>query len=150
MSDLSVNRRAPYDYDILQQYEAGIELRGSEVKAVKAGRMNLAGAFAIVRGGEAWLVNAAVAPYQAKNTPSDYDPARSRRLLLHKTEIRELVGASSEKGLTIVALKAYTSRNRIKLLIGLARRKKKEDKRETIRRREAGREIARAVRAGRG
>lgn len=148
MSDLSVNRRAYFDYEILQTYEAGIELFGFEVKAVKAGRMNLAGAFAVTRNNEAWLLNATIAPYQAKNTPTDYDPGRSRRLLLHKAQIKELIGAASQKGLTIVPLKVYTKRNRVKLLIGLARHKKKADKREVIKQREAAREIERTLKRG--
>ena len=162
MSDLSVNRRAHFDYEILATYEAGIELLGFEVKAVKTGRMNLAGAFVVIRGEEAhphtktqkrfsvgaWLLNAAIAPYQPKNTPADYEPTRSRRLLLHKSEIKELLGQTSQKGLTIIPLKVYTKRNRVKVLIGLARSKKKGDKREVIKRREASREIDRTLKRG--
>lgn len=145
MPDLAVNRRASFDYDILQTYEAGMELRGFEVKAAKAGRMNLAGAFVIVRGTGALLINAAIAPYQPKNTPTGYEPARARRLLLRAAEIKEMLGAASRKGLTLVPLKAYTTHNRVKLLIGLARHKKKHDKRETIKKREAEREIQRNI-----
>lgn len=148
MSDLAINRRAHFDYNILQTYEAGIELRGFEVKAIKNGRMNLAGAFAVIRNDEAWLLNTTISPYQAKNTPADYDPARSRRLLLHKAQIKELIGAASQKGLTIIPLKVYTKRNRVKVLLGLARHKKKADKREVIKRRESEREIARVIRRG--
>lgn len=150
MSDLAVNRRAHFDYEILETYEAGISLFGFEVKAVKTGRINLAGAYVVIRAGEAWLINTTIAPYQAKNTPVDYEPTRSRRLLLHKSEVKELIGAATEKGLTIVPLKVYTKHNRVKILIGLGRHKKKTDKRETIKRREAGREIARAIRSERG
>lgn len=142
------NRRATFDYEILETYEAGIELRGFEVKAVKAGRMNLAGTFAIIRGNEAWLVNASISPYQAGNTPEGYDPTRARRLLLHKKEIKELIGAAAEKGLTIVPLRVYASRNRIKVQIALARHKKEQDKRESIKKREAGREIERTLKWG--
>ncbi len=148
MPDLSVNRRARFDYEILQTLEAGIELYGFEVKAVKSGRINLAGSFAVIKNDEAWLLNAAIPPYQARNTPPDYDPTRSRRLLLHKQELRELLGAASTKGLTIVPLKVYSKRGRIKLLIGLARHKKKADKREVIKRREAEREVARETKWG--
>lgn len=148
MSELSVNRRAAYDYEILQTYEAGMSLLGFEVKSVKAGRMTLAGAFAVIRGNEAILLNASIPPYQQKNTPESYDPSRSRRLLLHKAEIRELIGASAQKGLTIVPLKVYSKRNRVKILLGLGRHKKKGDKRETIKKREAEREIARDARRG--
>ncbi len=145
MSDLSVNRRASYDYEILQQYEAGIALLGLEVKSVKAGRMTLAGSFAVIRGGDAWLLNASIPPYQQKNTPPDYDPIRSRRLLLHRRELEELIGATAQKGLTIIPLKVYSKRGLVKIFLGLARHKKAADKRETIKKREAEREIARDV-----
>ena len=148
MSDLAVNRRAYFDYEILQTYEAGIELRGFEVKAVKAGRINLAGAYALIRGNEAWLLNASIPPYQQKNTPAGYDPQRTRRLLLHTSEIKELTGAASQKGLTMVPLKVYTTHNRVKVLLGLGRHKKKEDKREKIKRRDTQREIDRTLKRG--
>ena len=148
MTDLSVNRRVRFDYEILETIEVGIALLGFEVKAVKSGRMSLVGAFVVIRGDEAWLLNATISPYQPKNTPLDYDPTRSRRLLLHKREIKELIGKTSQKGLTIVPLKAYTKRSRIKLLIGLARSKKKSDKREVIKKREASREIRRTLKRG--
>lgn len=148
MNDISVNRRAYFDYEILETYEAGIELRGFEVKAAKSGHINLTGAYAVIKDNEAWLLNAAISPYQAKNTPQDYDQIRSRRLLLHRPEIKELIGKSAQKGLTIVPLKVYTKRGRIKILVGLGRHKKKQDKRESIKRREAGREIAREIKRG--
>jgi len=148
MNDLSVNRRATFDYEILQTYEAGMVLLGFEVKSVKAGRMALAGSFAVIRGGDAWLLNAAIPPHQQKNTPDTYDPTRSRRLLLHGHEIKELVGATAQKGLTIVPLKVYSKRGLLKLSLGLARHKKTGDKRETIKKREAAREIARALHRG--
>lgn len=145
MSDLTVNRRATYDYEILQQYEAGLALLGFEVKSVKAGRMTLAGSFAMIRGNEAWLLNASIPPYQQNNTPPDYDPTRSRRLLLHRREIKELIGATAQKGLTVVPLKVYSTRGLLKISLGLARHKKAGDKRETIKRREASREIEREM-----
>jgi len=145
MNDLTVNRRARFDYEILETYEAGVELYGFEVKAAKAGRMQLSGAFVVMRNNEAYLLNANIPPHQPQNAPSDYDPTRSRRLLLHKSEIKELIGKSSQKGLTIVPLRVYTKRGRIKILIGLARHKKKSDKRETIKKREAEREIERKI-----
>ena len=147
MSDLAVNRRAHFDYEILSTYEAGISLFGFEVKAVKAGRMTLAGAFAVIRGGEVWLLNASIPPYQAANTPADYDPLRTRRLLLHKNEIKELIGSAAQKGLTIVPLKVYSKRGRLKLLLGLARHKKSADKREVLKRREANRDIQRELKS---
>lgn len=145
MHELYANRRAYFDYEILETFEAGIELYGFEVKAVKSGRVNLAGAFAVIKNNEARLLSATIPPYQAKNTPADYDPTRSRRLLLHKSEIKELIGKTAQKGLTIVPLRVYTKRNRVKILFGLARHKKTADKRETIKRRGAQREIQRAI-----
>lgn len=148
MQELATNRRARHDYHILTTYEAGIELAGFEVKSVKGGRMNLAGAFALVRGEEVWLVNAHIPPYQIANTPASYDPARPRRLLLHRREIHELLGAASRHGLTIVPLSVYTKRHRVKILIGIARHQKSTDKRERIREREVKREIERTLKRG--
>lgn len=145
MNELSVNRRVYFDYSILSSYEAGIELRGFEVKAVKGGRIAIAGSFVVIRERQAWLVGATIPPYQPANTPRDYDPARSRRLLLHRSELKELIGATSQKGLTIVPLKVYTKRNRVKLLIGLARHKKNGDKREQIKERESKKEMGRMM-----
>lgn len=145
--ELAVNRRAHFDYEILESYEAGMELRGFEVKAIQLGRMSLAGAFVAIRGNEAWLLGAIIPPYQASNTPAGYEPERTRRLLLKKSEIRELIGKTAQKGLTLVPLKVYTKRSRVKILIGLARHKKQHDKRETIKKREAAREIKRSLRS---
>ena len=145
MGEISSNRRAYFDYEILETYEAGIELLGHEVKSVKAGHINLAGSFAVIRNNEAWLLNATIPPYQPKNVPADYDPLRSRRLLLHKSEIKELIGAAAQKGLTIVPLRVYTKRGRVKILVGLAGHKRKTDKREIIKKRETEREIRRAL-----
>ncbi len=146
MTDLSVNRRAHFDYTILDAYEAGMELFGFEVKAILGGRMTLAGAFVVMKNAEAWLLNAGITPLQPKNTPPSYQPDRSRRLLLHKAQIRELIGKTSQKGLTIIPLKAYAKGHRVKLLIGLAEHKKQHDKRETMRRRDAEREMSREKR----
>lgn len=145
MNEISVNRRAYFDYEIFETYEAGIELLGFEVKSVKTGRINLAGSFAVIKNGKPQLLNATIPPYQPKNAPVDYDPTHSRHLLLHKSEIKELIGAISQKGLTIVPLKVYIKHNRVKVLIGLARHKKKGDKRELIKKRETKREIERVI-----
>ena len=107
--------------------------------------MNLAGSYVVIRGNEAWLLNASIPPYQPANAPNTYDALRTRRLLLHKAEIKKLIGRTSEKGLTIVPLKVYNKKTRIKLLIGLARHKNIRDKRETIKRRQAQREIERTI-----
>lgn len=143
MAVYAVNRRALFDYEILETYEAGIELYGFEVKAIKTGHVNIAGSYIVVRGEEAWLLNASVPPYQPKNTLPDYDETRSRKLLLHKSEIQELIGKSAQKGLTLVPLRVYDKKSHIKLEFGVGRHKKKHDKREVIKRREAEREIAR-------
>ena len=141
MSELAVNRRATFDYEIFEKFEAGIELKGFEVKSVAAGRANLAGAHAIIRNGEAWLVNLDIPPYQPNNTPSGYDPERTRRLLLNRSEISALIGKTKEKGLTLVPLKMYHKNGKIKVEIGLGRNRKKADKRDIIRKREVAREI---------
>ncbi len=148
MKEATVNRKAYFDYEIMETYEAGIELFGFEVKAIKTGHINLLGSFAVIKDGEMWLLNVSISAYQPKNAPPDYDPTRSRRLLLHKSEIKELIGKSAQKGLTIVSLKVYTKRNRIKVLLGLARHKKKTDKRELIRKREAKLDIERVIKRG--
>lgn len=144
--DLAVNKRASFDYETLESYEAGIQLLGHEVKSVQARHASIVGAFVIIRGGEAWLVNATIPPYQAKNTPPGYDPSRSRKLLLHARELKELIGKSAQKGLTLIPLRLYTRGARIKLAFALARRKKSRDQREAIREREDQRNIERALR----
>ena len=145
MPDLAVNRKAIFDYDILETYEAGIELFGFEVKSVRSGRMQLAGSFVLMRNGQAWLVNATIPPYQPANAPAGYDPARPRRLLLHRRELEEIGGRAAQRGLTLVPLRVYTKGPRIKVAFGLARRKKKYDRRAEIRGREDRRKIERAL-----
>lgn len=146
MSSLAFNRRANFDYGIEEKFEAGIELKGFEVKAVKGGHMQIAGSYAVIRRNEAWLLNAQIPPYQPKNMPKDYDPARSRRLLLTKKEINYLTGKLHEKGLTLLPLEVYTKRGLIKLKLGLGKPLKKADKRDVIRKRETEKEIQRAER----
>ncbi len=146
MSNYAENRKARFDYEILEKYETGIELLGSEVKSVRGGQMSLEGAFVIVRGGEVFLINANVPAYQAKNAPKDYDPLRNRRLLLTKKEINELAGNEKNKSLTIVPISVYNKGRKIKVEIALVKGKKKFDKRETIKKRETDREIRRDIR----
>src|SRR3989344_8083594 len=122
MAILSENRKARFDFELLETYEAGIELLGFEVKSVKNHRVNLEGSYVFPRYGEFFLVGATIAPYQPKNTPKDYESARERRLLLHKKEINYLLGKISQKGLTILPVKIYTKGARIKLEIAVARR----------------------------
>ena len=138
---ITENRKAYFDYEILESFEAGIELFGFEVKAVKTGRMNLNGAHVIIRGNESWLINADIPPYQPLNTPTDYDPKRTRRLLLKHEEIASLIGKTHEKGLTLIPLKVYIKRQKIKIEIGLARSKKKADKREDLKKKADRREM---------
>ncbi len=138
---LTENRRAFFDYDILETFEAGIELKGFEVKSIVNGRVNISSAYGIIKNNEAWLLNMEVTPYQPKNTPKDYDPKRTRKLLLKKKEIKYLIGKIQERGLTLIPLKVYLKNSKIKLEIGLAKRRKKIDKRELIKKREAQREI---------
>ncbi len=138
---MSENKRAYFDYEILEKYEAGIELTGTEVKAIRTGRINLAGSYVIIRGDQAWLINADIPAYQPKNAPPNYDSRRTRRLLLNRKEIQHLIGKNQEKSLTLLPLKVYTKNQRLKMEIGVGRPKKKADKRETIKKREAEREI---------
>ena len=143
MASYTENRKARFNYEILEKYEAGIELFGAEVKSVRGGQMSLEGAFVIIRGGEAYLINANIPPYQPKNAPQDYDPLRNRKLLLTKKEIAELAGSEKNKSLTIVPLSVYNKGRKIKLELALVKGKKKYDKRENIKRRETDRELRR-------
>lgn len=143
MKPLAENRKARFNYEILETFEAGVVLTGQEVKSVKNGRADLAASYVIVKPDGAYLLNTSIPPYQPKNVSSDYDPARSRKLLLHKNQLKYLLGKAKQGGLTIVPLSLYNKNRRIKVLIGLARSKKKYDKRETIRKRQTEREIRR-------
>ena len=145
MTILAENRKAGFDFEILEKYEAGIELLGFEVKAVKNHKMTLEGSYVFPRFGEFFLVGATIAPYQPKNTPKDYEPTRERRLLLHKKEISYLLGKISQKGLTLLPTKIYAKNGRIKIEIALARKQKKHDKRERIKERESKRKIERTI-----
>jgi len=147
MQALVENKKARFNYEILDKFEAGIELLGLEVKSIKNHQGSLEGAFVIIRGGEAYLIGAHIPPYQAKNTPESYDPDRNRRLLLTKKEIRELAGYGEDRGLTIVPLSMYNKRVKIKVLIATVRGKKKYDKRESIKKRESDRELRRTLSA---
>mgnify|MGYP001558779059 FL=1 len=143
MSVLIDNRKAHFNYEIIEKYEAGIELLGLEVKSIKGGRAILAGAFAIVRGGEVYLMNMQIPPYQMGNTPLDYDPTRTRKLLLSKKEIKNLVDMDNKKGLTLVPLSLYSKGRLIKVELAVVKGKKNYDKRETIKKRETDIEIRR-------
>ena len=145
MANYAENRKARFDYEILEKYETGIELLGSEVKSVRNGRMSLDGAFIIVRGGEVYLINANIPPYQPKNAPADYDPLRNRRLLLTKKEITELAGSEKNKSLTIVPISVYNKNRKIKVQVALVKGKKTRDKRASIQKRETDREVRRTL-----
>ena len=139
------NSRAGFDYEIIETFEAGLELLGYEVKSLRAGHGSLKGAHVVARGGEAYLVGATIPAWQPANAPKSYDPERTRRLLLSRKQIAHVASAEGEKGLTIVPLKVYNSGRKLKLLIAIARGKKKADKRHTIRAREEKRRIERTL-----
>jgi SsrA-binding protein len=139
------NRRALHDYEILEKVEAGLVLLGPEVKSLREGRANLSDSYAVLRRGEAYLVNAHVSPY-AQASRENPDPRRERKLLLNRSEIRRLAGKVAERGLTLVPLSLYFKNGRAKVELGLARGKRVYDKRQTLKRREQEREIERAVR----
>lgn len=134
------NRRARYDYHLLEKFEAGIALTGAEVKSARAGKMSLSESFVKIIDGEAWLLNAYINPYPFADN-RDYDPRRTRKLLLHKNELLKLTQQTKEKGLTIVPVSCYTKGRQIKLAIALARGKKKHDKREAKKKKAIEREI---------
>ena len=145
---VATNRRARHEYEILETLEAGLVLRGTEVKSLRTGQVNFKDSYATVRNGEVWLLGCHISPY-SHGTDANHDPERDRKLLLHTREIRRLVGKIAERGLTVVPLKLYFKNGRAKIEIGLARGKKLHDKRATLRERETRREMDRAVRAGR-
>jgi SsrA-binding protein len=137
------NRKAKFEYEILEKYEAGIELLGTEVKAVRGGSMSLDAAFVIIRGGEAFLINSNIPPYQPNNVKEEYDPLRNRKLLLTKKEMLELAGSDKNKSLTIVPISVYNKGRKIKVSIAVVKGKKKHDKRESIKKRDTDREMRR-------
>ena len=139
------NKKVRFDYTILEEIEAGLELLGFEVKSLRAGRGSLKGARVIARGGEAYLVGASIPAWQIANAPKSYDPERPRRLLLSRKEIARVASAEGEKGLTIVPISVYNKGRNLKLRIAIARGKKKEDKRHTIRAREEKRKMERTL-----
>lgn len=139
------HKKARLNYDILEEFEAGLELLGSEVKSLRLGQGKLEGAHVIVRGGEAYVVGMHIPPYQPKNTSADYDPDRSRRLLLNKKELAELSAYESQKGLTIVPLRVYNKGKNLKLAVAAARGRKKYDKRAVLKERDTKREIERTL-----
>ena len=145
MTEFANNRKVLFDYEILGKFSAGLELSGQEVKSVRAGKMNLRGSFVGVRGGEAFLLNADIPPYQPKNASPDYDATRPRKLLLSKAEIEELFLAEQTKGLTIVVLTVYNKGRFLKADIAIARGKKQYDKRQALKKRDVERDLKRKL-----
>ena len=143
---IAENRKARHDYHILETWEAGVALLGTEVKAIREGRVNLRDSYARGDKGEVWMLNVHISSYSHRGY-ADHAEMRQRKLLLHRHEIRKLIGRTAEKGLTLVPLQLYFKNGRVKVLIGLAKGKQAHDKRETIRRREVDRETRAAVKA---
>ena len=138
------NRKAHHDYHLLESFEAGVALLGTEVKSIREGGVQLRDSFARIEGGEVWIYNVHIRAYSNRGY-SDHEPTRRRKLLLHRQEIRKLIGKTVEKGMTLVPVRMYLKNGRIKVAISLAKGKKAHDKRETIKRRETERETRAAV-----
>ena len=142
--DAAVNRAASHNYFLLEKFEAGVALTGTEVKSVRAGRANLKDAYGIVKNNELWLLNAHISPYEHGNI-FNHEALRTRKLLVHKEEIRKLIGKTQQKGLTLIPTRMYFKRGRVKLELALAKGKQLWDKRETERRRTADKEAREAI-----
>jgi SsrA-binding protein len=147
-TSIAENRKAFHDYHLLETFEAGIVLLGTEVKAIREGRVNLRDSFARVEDGEVFLYNVNISPYSHRGY-ADHEPLRRRKLLLHRDEIRKLIGKTVEKGMTLVPVRLYYKNGRVKVAVSLAKGKKEFDKRETIKRREADRETRAAIKSRR-
>ena len=145
MTRFAENKKAFFDYEVLEKFEAGIELLGLETKSVKKGQSSLDGTHIIIRGREAYILGLKIPPFQTNNTPKNYDPEAIRRLLLTKKEIRILEERTKNNGLTIIPISMYNKGNKVKVEIGLVRGKKKYDKRESIKKREVDRNIRRTL-----
>lgn len=147
LQSIARNRRARYDYHVLDSWEAGLVLSGTEVKSLREGKANLTDAYGVVKDGEVWLINLHISPYE-RGTHFNHEPTRSRKLLLHKREIRKLIGAVERQGLTLVPLELYFKQGRAKVRLALGKGKKQHDKRADDRKREDERDMARALRKG--
>lgn len=139
------NKKARMRYEMLEEFEAGIELLGFEVKALRAARAKLDGAHVVIRGGEAFIVGMSATPLQPKNTPADYEPLRTRRLLLTRKELTVLASAEHTKGLTIVPISVYVKGRKLKVRLAIARGRKQFDKRQVLKKRDTKREIERTL-----
>lgn len=145
MADLARNKKATFNYEILETFEAGLVLFGYEVKATRVGRATLDGAYITITNGEAWLKGATISYYQEANTPASYQPTRERKLLLNKKEIHKLEKELNTAGLTVVPLKLYSNAQKVKLSIALVRGKKQADKRQSIKARDTKRDLDRLL-----
>src|SRR5438477_6466633 len=147
-SSIAENRKAYHDFHLLESFEAGLVLLGTEVKAIREGRVNLRDSFARLDAGEVYLYNVNISPYSHRGY-ADHEPLRRRKLLLHRDEIRKLVGKTVEKGMTLVPVRMYFKKGRVKVAVSLAKGKKEYDKRETIKRRDTDRETRAAIKSRR-
>ena len=145
MEILAENKKALFNYYIIEGFEAGIVLNGQEVKSIKTKKANLLGSYAVIKAGEIFLINASIPPFQPKNIFFEYNPLRTRKLLLKKKEIQYLTGKMQQKGLTLVPLKMYTKKGKIKLEIAIAKGKGTADKREAIKKRDVENEMRRQL-----
>ena len=145
IQSIARNKRAKFDYHILDTFEAGLVLKGTEVKSLREGRANISDAYGIIKHGEAYLLNLHISPYESRGY-ANHEPERTRKLLLHRKEIRRLIGAVERQGLTLIPLELYFKHGIAKVALALGKGKKLHDKRDTERERDAAREIARAVR----
>lgn len=145
MKNLAENRRASFDYELMDRYEAGLVLTGAEVKSAKAGHMSLKGSFVVVKESELYLMNSLISPYKLAHKDTRHDDRRSRKLLLRRSEIRSLIGKSRVEGLTLVPIRVYTRNRLVKLEFAVGKGKRQYDKRDKIRKREANRDIGRAM-----
>jgi SsrA-binding protein len=147
-TNIAENRKASHDFHLLETFEAGIALLGTEVKAIREGRVNLRDSFARVEDGEVFLYNVNISPYSHRGY-ADHEPMRRRKLLLHRSEIRKLIGKTVERGMTLVPVRMYFKNGKVKVAVSLAKGKKEYDKRETVKRREADRETRAAIKSRR-
>jgi SsrA-binding protein len=145
MAEYVNNSKAGFDYEILETLEAGLVLKGTEVKAIKSGKASIKGSFVKILNGRPQLIGATISPYQPNNTPPGYDPNATRMLLLSKKQINVLVGLAQAQGLTLIPLKIYDTKGRLKLLVGIARGKKKYDKRSAIKKKDVARSQQRGI-----
>lgn len=148
MTTFADNRKARHDYEILETFQGGLVLNGQEVKSIRGGRINLSGSYVDLKNQELFLVGANIPPYQPANAPASYNPERARKLLLTAKEIRYLIGKVKERGLTLIPLKVYSMKSKIKLEFGLVKSKKKQDKRNILKKRDAEREMRKAILRG--